>query len=993
MKPLKLTMTAFGPFAGSETIDFSSLTENGIFLVTGPTGAGKTMIFDAICFALYGRASGDSRQNENFKSDFAPAGVLCAVAFDFELRGKRFSIFRQPQQQKLNTKGQMTTVPAKAELTLPDGSVVTGTAEVNLRIGEILGLTLAQFKQIVMLAQGEFKRLLEASSDDKQEIFRRIFSTQLFDRFSQALGERSRKLDDTIHKQLDAIKVLAGGIACAGDAELYAMTQAASIDAPTLLEALKRLIGRDCNALEQLEQSITQITEERDRLNPKQAAAINKKLEQREDLRKKLAVLQKKSGYVDEQKTRLDRIRGAQQASRSEQLMEQLGGQIKQYRQELRGCQSRQPVYSIAMQKAKNAMEEAKAREGAKQALIEQRAALDSAFSSLQKRERCEAELVELRQKLAQALCKEQILQKLKVRSELLTQLDEAEKRLGYTQRLSELCLQLMEENQAFLSLKNEYIQQYDRFLSAQAGLLARTLEDHLPCPVCGSVSHPDPARLEKDMPTQNDLDQTKGRLDEQSAKISSLETELKTTFRQLNYMDDVFSFDEADILNRMDEVGKAVERFQAQKSTLQRQKKHLEWEIAEEKAFEERSDPRYNDEIFVLEEIARLTSRIQRTKAEIDAKKAQIDELETQLSEGMKNARQIEALSASLRAQIEQIDGQIASTTQQYISAKSEFDEIRKTIELAQEKLSPLNEQYLAAQMKFHAELQSHCFVSREMYEEYRDAQEEIPKLEEIVQNYGNATAAISVELGALETELGEQQPIDLAALQQRHRVLTEELAQRSSDKVKLSARLQINTQACNAIAQRFDGMEALFDKYKNVNELYRLSSGNNAQRISFESYVLAAYFDDIIALANLRLDQMTNGRYELRRRTDREKFGRSSGLNLEILDHFSGKARHITTLSGGESFKASLALALGLADIVQIYSGGVVIDTMFIDEGFGTLDEESLGSAVQTLMSLKNDGRVVGIISHVAELKECIPARINVLPGKTGSSCRIAT
>ena len=236
MKPIRLTMAAFGPFAGNETVDFTALTQSGIFLITGPTGAGKTTIFDAICYALYGKASGDGRQNENFKSDFAPDDALCSVTFDFELRGKLFSVFRQPQQPKLTAKGTYTLAPSRVELRLPGGEILL-SSEANERIVQILGINLRQFKQIVMLPQGEFRKMLEASSDEKQEIFRRIFSTELFDRFAQELGRRTRALDEKIHKQLDAISVCASSMDFSAKQELGGLAHAEAPDPEALLAA------------------------------------------------------------------------------------------------------------------------------------------------------------------------------------------------------------------------------------------------------------------------------------------------------------------------------------------------------------------------------------------------------------------------------------------------------------------------------------------------------------------------------------------------------------------------------------------------------------------------------------------------------------------------------------------------------------------------------------------------------------------------------------
>lgn len=991
MKPLRLTMTAFGPFAGIETIDFTALCESGVFLITGPTGAGKTTIFDAICFALYGKASGDARQNENFKSDFAPETTLCSVCFEFELRGKAFTVLRQPPQQKLTSKGGYTAVPGKAEFTLPDGNVVTGAADVTARVTEILGINLGQFKQIVMLAQGEFQRLLAASSDEKQEIFRRIFSTQLFDRFAQELGEKTRALNEQIRKHLDAIAVCANSMDCAGDAELFALTQAEATDVEALLGMADSLLARDKQALEAAEATLAIAGAERDGLNLEQITVTNKKFAVLEDLRQKTAVLQNRKGFIADQKLKLELIHGAQQVSKSDRLIAQLNEQLAEYAREVQECQNRLPQLSNTMKLSQSALHEAKAREDVKQTLIAHRAGLEAARDLFERIARHQNELLGLTKNLERLRKNEALLQKLKTRAGLLTQHTDAKGKLEQAVNLARLCEKAAVRGGEFTVAKAAYIARYDLFLSAQAGILARTLAENIPCPVCGSFEHPMPAKLAGDVPTQAALDENRALLDRLSGELSTLEAELRACCRQINYMDDVFNFSEEEATEHTDEIAAVLRRFKAREAGLRESLAALESEILEAAGLDD-IDKKFDDEIYVLEEITRLTSLVQRARGDIESNRRQTDELREQLTAGIKDEQQLNAEITAANAQILHIDEQITACTGQFIDAKSEYDKLCRTIELSRSKMFALNNQLSLAQNQFGADLKIHHFTSRQMYEEHRELIGKAKELETMVEAYSTACTAAFTELHSLESELAGKAPRDAQALTARHKELTEQMEDFTRKKVSLSARLQVNAQAVTAIRTRFSGMAELYDEYKNVSELYRLASGNNAQRLSFESYVLASYFDDIIALANLRLSKMTGARYELRRKTDREKFGRSSGLSLEMIDNYSGKARHITTLSGGESFKTALALALSLADIVQMYAGGVVIDTMFIDEGFGTLDEESLSAAVQTLTSLSEDGRLVGIISHVSELKERIPARINVLPSKTGSTCAVA-
>lgn len=990
MKPLKLTMTAFGPFSGCEVIDFTPLLESGIFLITGPTGSGKTTIFDAICFALYGKASGDSRQNENFKSDFAPESTLCGVYFEFELRGKSFKVNRQPPQQKLMQKGGLTYVPTRAELTLPDGEVITGATEVNARLGDILGLNLNQFKQIVMLPQGEFQRMLEASSDDKQKIFRKIFGTQLFDKFSAALGERTRALNTTIQKQLDAVAVYAKGMDCSDSTELAELCGAESIDTDALLALADTLNLRDGETLKSTEKQLAEAGEKRDKLHLEQITETNNKFTRLEALREKHGELSQQKGYIAGKKHTLELIRGAQQVSKTDEIITQINAQLAEYKSEMQVCQTQIPQLSEALRKAQAALHEARQREDVKQTLIAHRAALTSAYETFERIRACEAEAETQKTNMERLLKNEHILNLLKERSALLTRYNEAQKRLDDIDCLALLCGRAVARGGEFTAAKMEYIARYDRFLSAQAGILAQTLVTHVPCPVCGSFEHPSPAIMEEDTPTQADLDADKAKLEQLTENLSSLESDMKICYRQINYLDDVLSFGEAETLTHLGEVRAVKSRSEEQNLLLQNQILGLEKKITEETR-QPAIDKKFSDEVYVLEEIAKLTSRVQKAKADAENNGRRLDELKEQLTDIIDDPQQLAEEISATSAQIIHIDEQISACTGKFIEIKEGYDKLCSTAELSRTKMFTLNNQLAVAQNKFSADLNLFHFSGRETYEEHLAMTAKTGEIETELSEYSTACTAAATGMAALELELAGKKPQNIEELTLRHAELTKELDELGANKIELLTRIKINTQGAELIRGRLRGMEKLHSEYKDVSELYRLSSGGNEQKVSFESYVLAVYFEDIIKLANKRLGKMTATRYELRRSTEREKFGGASGLGLEIIDNYSGKARHITTLSGGESFKASLALALSLADIVQMYSGGVAIDTMFIDEGFGTLDEESLASAVQTLMSLNDDGRVVGIISHVSELKERISSRISVTPSKTGSSCSV--
>ena len=749
-------------------------------------------------------------------------------------------------------------------------------------------------------------------------------------------------------------------------------------------QAADELLAADRSTLDSVELQWIAKCSERDKLKLESAVETNRKLEMLGILREKVAVLLDRKDYIAEQKQRLEFIRGAQQVSKTDDILAQISKQIEEYREEMQEAQARLPQLTRTMQSSQLAVVDAKNREETKRGLIARRAALEQASEAYQKVANFRAELTVLEQQRETHAARERRLSVLRERAGLLGQLRILQQQQENLEHLAILCNQHREKNNSYHMAKDQYLLDYDRFLSAQAGILAQALRSGLPCPVCGSTEHPFPAHRPADVPTQAALDEARSRLDELAAEAAILDTDIRTCHRQINYIDTILSFREEEAVSHLNDI--VLEKAHAEDHI-----ERLNVRLDEMDAQLGLTDEQYDDEVFVLEEIASLQGRIVKVDAEVEAAKRRIDELSESFSgfrggeQGL--ARELSALSEQITA----IDAEIAANTQHYIEAKSEYDTLCKTIEHARTKQFNLNNQKNLTMNQFTAELNQNRFATRDMYREYREQIPQADELEAIIHGYQVACSTATAEMNTLDMALKGKKPANVEALSVLHGELTVEIEALERRKVALSARIQINRQAAEAIRSRFEGMAKLYLQYKDLSELHRLASGNNAQRISFESYVLSSYFDDIIALANVRLAKMTGERYELRRRTEREKFGRSSGLSLEITDYYSGKARHISTLSGGESFKTALALALSLADIVQMYAGGVCIDTMFIDEGFGSLDEASLDSAVKTLTSLGEDGRVVGIISHVAELKERIPSRIAVHAGRGGSHCDV--
>lgn len=767
MKPIKLSMTAFGPFVEKQEIDFTGLSGEEIFLVTGETGAGKTTIFDAMSFALFGSASGDSRKPATFKSDHAPANELCRVEFLFSLRGHIYDVRRSPAQRGIKRDGSPKDIAPSAELTLPDGGVVTGANAVTERIEQILGLNHRQFKQTIMLAQGEFRQLIEANGKEKQQIFSKIFGTSVYSGLTEGLARAAADLQQITKSSLESISRCIHELAAYG---FTALNDAGAVFLPySQVEAIVNdALSLHKDRISQLDEEISCLEAERAKLNPEQARAMNEKLDRRDELMKKAAELEAAKPEIIETEKRVSLLTASLELEGQEKIILDVKSQAGKYESKL--------------------------------------SELETRLDAMTKREQ--------------------------------TLLDEIDKPTPESQALGS---KLTECERLYASL-------YRGFLDGQAGILASGLTQGAACPVCGSSHHPSPAVLPDSTPTE-----------------------------------------------------KAV-----------------------------------ND-----------------AKNAVTAASKQLDLYREKVRKAMWQAK----------TDCEKCASELDSTRAHRESLLSRFKDLRAA---------------------FKDKLRQSGFESYSDYQSILSGKSELHSLKQKVDAHRSLAIQVSSRLKELDLDVSGHERADVDSIKKAADEMSRKLAGLRENKTEL----------CGVVAgskKRLSELERLHGessennrKYAVANELASLAKGSRT--VSFERYVLAAYFDDIIKLSNIHLQRMTDSRYRLRRLDDSER-GAGSGLDMEILDSYTGRSRDVATLSGGESFKASLALALGLSGVVQIYSGGVSIDTMFIDEGFGSLDEKSLDSAVETLISLKKSGRMVGIISHVPALRGYIPKKLAVRYSPTGS------
>ena len=768
MKPLQLTMRAFGAYADEQTIDFTLLGDKNFFLIHGPTGSGKTTILDAISFALYGSASGDLRESKSLRSDYAPAEQKTEVEFTFSSGEQIYQVLRAPEQELKKQRGEGTRkVPAAAALfkLLADGSkepLAAKRDEVTKKVTELLGFKAEQFRQIVLLPQGEFRRFLIAESKDRKAILETIFKTELYRRIETLLADRSSAIDSDYKQLKQQRQFILDSSHCEDQAHLSGKLQELQQQQASIAAALLAAASQ----LETAKQQRQQAQEVHNAF--KEAAAAQTALQSLLEQRPAVAAVKNE----------------AAQAEKAAFLEE---------------------IYNSTLRAHKH-------NEESKKTALHAAAATTSAQEGLQ----------ELHQQLQKQL---QLLQ------------------LGDITGASDLNQALELLNRHILHLNSETAKLSG--VTAELERLAGTLVDNEPCPVCGSPHHPKPATVSA-----------------------------------------------------------------AQKAELQ----------------------------------AKMQSLAQKTQL--------LQHLQQQYQQAQVQLARCEAAQAAAHSAL--------------ASADTEFLELRDRFK------ERLTASEFTTQNDFLAALRPES--------KRRELQQTITTYE---QNLAAATDRLQRAQAAVDGKTAPDLDAVLAAEQhasQHYNGLTAQSAVAARERAELERQQQ-------QLLQLEEKMTDLQEAYQTAAALAETARGNNTARLTFSAFVLQAILDDVLQAANLRLTSMSRGRYSLSRTGDVLDARRENGLNIEVTDSFTGVARPVKTLSGGEIFLASLSLALGLSDVVQAYAGGIHLDTILVDEGFGTLDTEALDMAIRTLTDLQKGGRLVGIISHVGELRERISARLEVIPGQRGS------
>ena len=1034
MRPIKLTISAFGPYASKQVIDFEELKGRNIFVISGKTGAGKTTIFDAISYALYGEASGESRETDSLRSHFADDNTETYVELEFELRGEKYTVNRVPKQKKKKARGEgYTEKSADATLTLPDGKVITKVKNVTDKIIEILGITREQFKQIVMLAQGEFKKLLLADSVEREGIFRKIFNTYDFEKIQAELKDKAANLSKNRTKSKHEMEINLKNIKGEHDIVIDEY-----VDFPLVIEKLKDLLERDNNIYKTLNEEGKEVDNKLQVKNQEKAIieTNNNLIKEKEIITKALEeLLSKEDEYKNKSKTIIDGKNAKEVKYIEDKLIEttkKLTKREEDYNLSLKNIDS----LKLKQEEANKLLQIEESKECDREKLSVEINNLNKLEEKIIELDSLNNKVMHLKQSAENS--KLQIINNKKETEELKKSKEEKELQLKDIATLETKKVELESDIKAknktldevrelfkvirsfqntyiehnnkakeykefeveYKKVKENYEKMDDLYKKEQAGILASKLQENEPCPVCGSTNHPNKATIKENLkiPTKEELKVAKENLDklekENLEKINNLTTlnSNKTTYLEqvnnhLSMLSATLNIDKT--FNS--ETAKVVKNLGTElKSVIDKLKDEL-LKVIDKISLKEKIEKELNlitttinereQSLIKLEECEKnYTTELTQNITKIDEYKKEIPENITDLKT-LNNLIEVKTKELNIsKEKLAKLRLENENLAKKLEGENSTSKEINKSIE--ELKLEIANNQ-----TNFNEAIKEQGFDNIEDYENAKLKISMVEVLEKEVENYNSELKLTKAKREDIVNKTKDIVFMDITTIDEEIKSIQENKKELEGKLRDLHSIIDNNKTVLKNVENLNIEFKEIEEEYKVVGELADLANGKKAPYISFERYILASYFEDIIEAANIRLEKMTGDRFSLIRKTSKSKGAGQKGLELEIYDNYTDSSRDVSSLSGGESFKASLSLALGLSDIVQSNAGGVSLDTMFVDEGFGTLDPQSLDNAIDSLLELQRGGRLVGIISHVEELKERIDAKLEVTSTSKGS------
>lgn len=1022
MRPIQLIMTAFGPYKQKEVIDFDDLGEHRIFAISGNTGAGKTTIFDAICYVLYGEASGEERSDTSMlRSQFADDNVYTSVELTFQLKGKRYEIKRQLGHKKQGNKTitghavELYEVIDEEKVPAVDRFHVT---DVNKKVEDLIGLSKHQFSQIVMLPQGEFRKLLTSETENKEEILRRIFKTDRYKLMRELLDQKRKQWKDVLQEKQKERELYFRNVfklPIRDGALLETLVEQEHVNTHQVVEALEQETAVYKAEVEQLqvEQDIQtkQLKDAETRFHA--AKSVNEKFIDLQQKNEKYNTLQENRTVIEMKETSFKRAEQAkrllpfeqwhEEAMQNEQKAESLLKQIIAKKENIMNN------FELAQKKYEVVKNKEPERENAKK-LVQRLEELQPIIASLAEKQlnlqNAEMQIGKLRESMQNL---DRQLEEHTNQKQLMTgQLQQLEQALEqYVDKVEELtnmrgdakvlkqAYDVWQEKQKFEQEKeaayskmqlavNAYENMERRWLSEQAGILALHLHDGESCPVCGSTTHPKKATEQSGAIDENELNDLRDK--KNIAEKLHVQVEEKWNFYHLQY---------EQVIEEVKKRGYQSEELVETYSALVQKGKQLATEVNTLKASEETR----KQTAVKIKSVEEKVDALQKQKREVETEQHRIEmdcmQLRTSYEHDKKNIPENLQTVQAWKVQFDQAMHELRLMEDEWKKVQEAYQHWQNENIRIQAEQEGATNQFESAKLKkeetftrFMKELEQSGFTDQSTYKEAKLSDAEMELIQKEIQSYYSSLEVLAKQIEELHVELKDKEYMDITALGEHIKELEinldiiKEKRQRAQNAVTYISDLHENIRR---IDEQIHEEEKAFQE---LVDLYEVMKGDNESRISFERYILIEYLEQIVQIANERLRKLSNGQFYLKRSERVEKRNRQSGLGLDVYDAYTGQTRDVKTLSGGEKFNASLCLALGMADVIQAYEGGISIETMFIDEGFGSLDEESLTKAVDALIDLQKSGRFIGVISHVQELKNAMPAVLEVTKQKDGCS-----
>ncbi|HBM3486348.1 TPA: SMC family ATPase [Listeria innocua] len=1020
MRPIKLTMQAFGAYAKKEVIDFEKLGTEQIFVISGKTGAGKSTIFDAISFAIFGKANTFDRESFSMRSHFATDKEITEVTLVFRLKDKIYQISRIPQQEIAKQRGNGTTTsPQKAELYELIGDemklLASSVRDVNTKMEELIQLNVDQFRQILMIPQGEFRELLVSDSKEKEVILQRLAHTVYYEKVENLLWEKQKEAEILVVEARKKVAELAElslpGIEITGKTT----TEISLLQT----EAIKQ----EQAILAELESALSIIRKETSEAVEKVTLAKEQLLDwQNLDLYiEEVAKLEAEKDFYQVIANRIEAAKRASNLRSQDALCIRLKEQL-----ETAVNTEKQVAHEVEL--ITNQFSNAKKQ---KEALAEQEAVLEANKRTLFQLEEMEPKIIELETVTIQKRCAEinwkeaadRLEKVMKTEQEIAAELQSMETRLGEINQAELAILEainkrttaeaLIEKNQELvnkrmkmdlwnkqkqteeqtlkqlltekLAIETTIKQEESNLQQEQAATLAAHLHEGDACPVCGSVSHPQLAEYGESA-SLTTLEEAKAKLHEKQLAINEVEKSISQLEWQLAEWADIAGVDLV-----------AVEKLLAENRQLAKnlsdQINQLQTNVAQKENIQGTLETLKNKQKELETEKNNTALQVESFHQEVQLSSGKLSYLEQSIPADLRDKtifdKKKNELSNSIKTHLEQAE----QVDKIFREAEKETTRLESTLQSAEKTTLDAKEALQIQREVFKDAMKQNDFPTYEAYKQALMSVEELKSKEEQLADFERKRhLAISRQADLTEKLKNKQKP----NIEQLESFMTEkqlELAQSEENTIKQRDFVLKRKELAENYQNSIQAVENAEENYADIGLLADSARGKNARRLTFERYILAMFLDTIIHRANHRLSKMTSGRFELKRKIEKAKGNVQSGLELEVFDEYTGLTRHVKTLSGGESFKTSLALALSLAEVVQEMAGGISLETMFIDEGFGTLDPESLEVAVECLLETQENGRLVGIISHVPELKERISARLEVTATNHGSTTKFIT